>query len=365
MKKISIKILVCILSCIVVISAAESGVYNIANFTHPEIGELIMYYSDNGFPYFTIYQFVQYRIMNPYTAYRGIQKTAEEDFVSFENSMFSFFNSFEKGSSSTPPVVFKYKGILSEYASTLSSLDIEDKVHAIKLISGFEGKQGITLLKSFKGFEELDFSELEKSYEEYTIEINGKVYPYRVLMFYIEEEDWQESYYERYAYIQDEGIWKLSGLTKEYASDYRQRNQYIHGLPMNAQNIYDDITHEAMRSNTWFTTLNQVSMNEHTEASGNVIQLIDTSIYRLSADLTYTYDENGWLSSIEYELRSIEAYYSAFVSLYMRYYDPTYIADGIFTWSLPDTQIELVIEQESTPVLRFSPRINQEISSVG
>ena len=363
MKKITVKVVSVLLVCFTLIGISESTIV-LAGFTHPEIGEFIVFRNENDKPFFTIYDFVQYKIMSPSSNYRGIDFSDKKKLPSIESSMDTFFNSIDGKSKEPIPVVFEYEGALADYAYSLDSLSKEDKIDAMRLMAGFDGVKGFASLKKIPGLEDFDISYLEDTYEDYTIDISGKSYPYRVLMFYIEEEDWQESYYERYAYIKDGRNWKLKQITKEYSGEYRQRNKYIHGLSGNMIADYEKVIHDELRGNTWFSSIDDIAGRENVLSEGNKILVQDTSIFRLPAELTYTYNKNQWLSSIEYRLQSNEAFYSAFISLYMRYYDPTDSSENRFSWSLPDTLIELYYE-ENMPMIRLTPRFDQSKVSVG
>ena len=363
MKKMTVKVVSVLLVCFTLIGISESTIV-LAGFTHPEIGEFIVFLNENDKSFFTIYDFVQYKIMSPSSNYRGIDFSDKKKLPSIESSMDTFFNSIDGKSKEPIPVVFEYEGVLADYAYSLDSLSKEDKIDAIRLMAGFDGVKGFASLKKIQGLEDFDISYLEDTYEDYTIDISGKSYPYRVLMFYIEEEDWQESYYERYAYIKDGRNWKLKQITKEYSGEYRQRNKYIHGLSGNMIADYEKVIHDELRGNTWFSSIDDIAGRENVLSEGNKILVQDTSIFRLPAELTYTYNKKQWLSSIEYRLQSDEAFYSAFISLYMRYYDPTDSSENRFSWSLPDTLIELYYE-ENMPMIRLTPRFDQSKVSVG
>ena len=127
---------------------------------------------------------------------------------------------------------------------------------------------------------------------------------------------------------------------------------------------YEKGIHDELRGNTWFSSIDDIAGRENALSEGNKISVQDTSIFRLPAELTYTYNKKQWLSSIEYRLQSNEAFYSAFISLYMRYYDPTDSSENRFSWSLPDTLIELYYE-ENMPMIRLTPRFEQSKVSVG
>lgn len=364
MNKMAIKVVSILLVCFTLIGMAESSIVHLAGFTHPEIGEFIVFLNDNDKPFFTIYDFVQYKIMGHSNHYRGMDLSSNKKLPNLESSMNSFFDSIEGKSTEPIPVMFEYEGILANYGNYLGSLSREDRIQAIRLMSGFDGVKGFASLKRITGLEDLDIGYLEETYEDYTIDISGKSYPYRVLMFYIEEEDWQESYYERYAYIKDGRNWRLLQIVKEYSSEYRQRNKYIHGLSGNISAGYEQVIHDMLRGNTWFSLKSDIAALENTISDDNKIYVHDTSVFRLPADLIYTYNKKQWLSSVEYRLQSNEAFYSAFISLYMRYYDPTDSSENRFSWSLPDTLIELYYE-DNIPMMKLTPRFDQSKLSAG
>lgn len=365
LKKIAFRILSILLVCISIVGAAEMDIVSVEGFTHPEIAEFIIYQLDNHQPFFTMYDFIQYKIINPQKPYRGVTVASKKKATTLDVSLESIFNSYEGHGEEPVPVTFRYEGNLADYAYLLGELSTKDKIQAIKIIAGFEGKAAFAALKKIKGLEDLDTSYLEETYEEYTVKIGKKDYPYRVLMFHIEEEDWQESYFERYAYIKEGKKWKLIQIAKEYETgDYLERNKYIHGLAGNYRADYDAVVHDAMRGATWFTLQSELEAIENQSIQHNQMLVTDTSVFRLPANVTYTYNKKGWLSSIEYQLKSPKAFYSAFVSLYIRYYDPVSVTDHGMSWSLPDMQIELIFD-DATPIIRFVPRINQEKLTAG
>lgn len=364
MKTKAIKALSLLLVMMTLVSGAEPVLENLAGFTHPEIGEFIVFLRERGAPYFTIYDFVQYKLMPSSLPYRGIDLSNSKKLPDVEASMNSFFDSVEGKSAEPVPVVFEYQGVLADYYYYLDSLPRESKIRAIQLMSGFDGRKGYAELKKIPGLEDLDTSYLEETYEDYTVRISGKEYPYRILMFYMEEDDWQESYYERYAYIKVGKQWKLVQIAKEYASEYRQRNSYIHGLAGQRRSDYDQIVHDAFRGLTWYSSADEAAAAENVATDGKTISVDSASVFRLPAQLKYTYGKKGWLSSIEYTFEKSQSFYSVFVSLYMRYYDPTETLTDGYSWSLPDTLIELR-QADGAVVLTFTPRFDQSKQSAG
>ena len=67
-----------------------------------------------------------------------------------------------------------------------------------------------------------------------------------------------------------------------------------------------------MRGATWFTSQEDLVALENLSAEGRQLSVEGTSVFRLPANLTYTYSKKDWLSKIEYKLQNAQAYYSAF-----------------------------------------------------
>jgi len=111
-------------------------------------------------------------------------------------------------------------------------------------------------------------------------------------------------------------------------------------------------------------TPSEVASAEGGVLNGDQVVVADTQVFRLPATLTYSFTDS-WLSKVEYTLSSPQAYFSAFVSLYIRYYDPITInKNGDITWSLPDILITLTYDDLS-PTITITPRIQIETLSVG
>ena len=158
MKKNALRILSVLLVCLTLIGNAESIIENVAGFTHPEMGEFIVFLYENRAPYFTIYDFVQYKIMPKSIPYRGIDLSNSKKSPTIEASMEKFFDSIEGKSKEAIPVVFEYQGILNDYSYYFENLSREDKIKAIRLLSGFDGIKGYSALKKIPGFEDMDIS---------------------------------------------------------------------------------------------------------------------------------------------------------------------------------------------------------------
>ncbi len=342
---------------------AQSG-----GFTHPEIGELIEFYFTEGMPSFTIYGFTQYKVMEPGTPYRGIRSSGTRlihgGMDTLDRSLERMFNSLDGQSKEPKPIVFDYTDVLEDYAYQLGLLPIKERVKAIRLLAGFDGVEGYEKLLDIEGFESIDVQKLTSEHRDFSVDKNGKTYPYRVLMFYIEEDDWEQIYYERYGYIQMNGEWRLGRITKEYFSEYRQRIKYLHGLADTDISALTKAYAEVMRSSNWNMAPNEVAALESGTVEGNQVIVKDTNIFRLPATLTYSFTDS-WLSSVEYKFDSAQAYFSAFVSLYIRYYDPVTIGEnGDMSWSLPDVIITLT-HNDVAPTITVVPRQHVENTSVG
>ena len=360
------RILSAVVALFMLVSTVSISAETVTAFTHPEIGEYIVFGLENHMPYFTIYGFTQYRIIDPKNPYRGMSgddlDSAQISGVGLETSLNLLYDSIEGKSNEPIPVVFDNTGLLDEYSYQLNALSKKERIKAIELLGGFQGKDGYKKLMKIKGFEDMDISSLEKNHTDFTIVINGKEYPYRILMYYFEEESWEEVYYERYCYVQVKDEWKLYRIAKEYYSDYQQRIKYIHGLAgtdeMTLQNGYSEI----LQGLTWNIAPNELTKAERVNDGTYIVH--NAPLFRMPVSLSYSFSD-GWLSSLQYELGSAESYYSAFVSLYMRFYDPTSIdINGNMSWSLPDMLITLQ-PNEGSPIIIVEPRIDQSGLAVG
>ena len=357
-----------LLVVLLVFSMIPSALAAKVGFTHPEIGELIVLDFNHDMPYFDIYGFTQYMVMDPETAYRGMKANQTDlinrDMVGFSDSLSLLFESLEGKSSQPVPLLFEYEGSLKDYSFELSELPVAQRIDAIKLLGGFEGAEGYSQLKNLAGFEMADISALEAGHIDYTVDVDGKTYPYRVLMFYFEEDDWEQLYFERYCYFKVGREWKLGRITKEYYSDYRQRVQYIHGMAGTKPDTLQDAYTEVLRGSNWHMTPNEIAARENAGLADSAITVEDTSIFRLPASVTFNFNKE-WLSGVEYTLMNSQSYYSAFVSLYIRFYDPITInSNKDMTWSLQDSLITLKYD-DIAPTITITPRMEEQNMSVG
>lgn len=337
-------------------------------FTHPEIGELIVFTYSEGMPSFTIYGFTQYRIVEPGVEYRGMRaggtNLIHNNMLTLDQSLEKMFNSIEGRTKDVPPVTFEYIGVTENFGHLLNNLPVKERIKAIRILNGFDGLAGYDNLNQINGFSSVEVDALKANHEDFTIEYNGTSYPYRVLMFYIEESDWEQVYHERYCYVQIGKEWKLCRIAKEYFSDYRQRLGYIHGLPGTDISALPSAYQQVFKEGNWHATMNEIASDEGGTIEKNKVVFKNSNLFRLPAVLTYSYSDS-WLSSIEYSFTSSRAFFSAFISLYIRYYDPITINEnGDMSWSLPEMVITLKYDDEN-PTVTITPRMETESFSVG
>lgn len=327
-------------------------------FTHPEVGEILTVDFTNHIPCFDIYGYSFYRFVPPEAIYRGMNVNAtpllNDSMKTYEESMQLFFDSVEGRGEETPPVAVEYCGVAKDYAEALNALSPEERITAIRLLCGFEGKAGFKELKKISGFEDVDIASLENGYFDYSVDIEGKKYEYRMIAFHIEEENFDEYYYERYAYVKVDKTWKLARIIKEYNDEYKQRSPYTHGFSGSDPEMLADIYAETLRGTSWGMKSKDVAKLEGVKAAKNQLTLEGQTIFRLPTTLTYEFTKDK-LSAVHYRFDNLFSFYSAFVSMYIRYRDPIEVKEnGNITWCLNDTVIELAYD-EATPVLTFRP----------
>lgn len=332
-------------------------------FTHPEIGELIEFGFDPDMPFFTIYGFTQYRIIDPSTQYRGIHANFTDPFdsrsISLDESLDLLFKSLDGKGSEPAPLLFEYSGFLKQFSDKLLTLPLQEQIKAVRALGGFDGPEGYIALNDLNAFGDLDVSALASAHMDYTITIEGQEYPYRLLMFYVEEDDWENIYFERYGYINMNGNWKLLRLTKEYASEYLERIQYIHGSQGTPQEALVRAEEELLGGTHWNMTPSEVSTTLKGRLENNEIKIADQYLFRIPVSAAFKFDQEA-LCSVEYSFADAQSYFAAFVSLYIRFYDPiTVDLAGDMTWSLPSVLITLHYD-EVQPTLTIENR--EEVS---
>ncbi len=323
-------------------------------FTHPEIGEPLSIYFINGMPLFKIYGFTYYQVVNPAQPYRGLTVNRipelQEDLPTAPEALAAFF--LDVTSETGQSAAFDYTEDFAEYADSLNALPLEDRVRALLLLNGFEGPTGYDRLAAVPGFEAKDLSAFKENYVEYTVNTAGRRYPFRVVQFRVDEGEVHEYYLERYSFVMLEGQWRLTRVTKEYADEYAQR-VYIHGLTGYAEDMVYDAAYELLRQNEWGMAAQEVAKYEGAQPAGNTLDVQGIDIFRIPAQVRYTFDQDG-LCAARYLFGNEQAYYSALISLYMRFGDPVEVKeDGSISWSTNDTLIRLLYDK-TAPTLEVS-----------
>lgn len=348
--------------CVILFSSnvlAEESLPRAGSFTHPEVGEFMTIEIDNHLASFQIYGFTYYRIIPYEEPYRGLLVNApmliNDNNATLEQSLNNVFDCVDGTMEGYAPLIsFSYTGFAQQFEAQLNALSREDRIKALRILGGFDGKEGYQAINQLPGFENVDISTMSEQYQEFYVQVGGVRYPYRVMMFFFEEEDWYEYYNERYHYIHIDNEWKLVRITKEYSDEYSQRSKYIHGMEGSDPSLVVDTNNEALRATAWGMSIDEVSKRLNVQADGETITLEKNHLYRVPADLSFHFSENK-LDEIVYAFSDEQQYFSIFVSLYIRYFDPTEIdADGDITWYQNDMRISLTYD-ESAPTLTFSP----------
>jgi hypothetical protein len=326
-------------------------------FTHPEIGEPMTVGFPDGMPMFKIYGFIYYELPSPLTPFRGMTVNQyallHDRMPTLDESLSLLLDSVEGKGAEEAAAAFDFTGVMEEYAEQLKALPKEQKIAAIKLLGGFEGTEGYKALEDIPGFENADTSNLIADYQDFTARVNGARYPYRVLQFLVEGGEFYEYFYERYAYLKLEGTWRLVRVSREYADMYAEPPAYVHGIAGYVSVTLDDVHYEIMQDLAWGATKGEVLELEGAEDDGDKIRIMQTELYGVPADVTFSFTDGG-LSEISYRLDNEVSYYSAFISLYSRYLDPiTVMENGDMSWPLNDAVITLVYDKNS-PVLTVS-----------
>lgn len=348
------KHLVLFMALLLCLSVVHTGVAMTSGFTHPEIGELLTVTFEEGLPSFSIYDFPYYVVADPANAMRDIKANfttlPHPDMMDVDTALERFYQSLSKPYLAIYTLV--YTGVAAPYADALNALPLKERIEAIKLLNGFGGAGGYEALKGYAGFEQADVAAMAASHMDYHVKIGDQVFPYRVLPFHFEGEDWV-SFTERYAFLQVQGEWKLSRTATEYTDDYLFRGKYIHGITGSEPEALAETNGPLLRDMTFGMTPDQVAALENVPAA-NEITVPDVVAFRIPATLHYAFGKDG-LEKISCTFDSREAYFSAFLSLYMRYSDPVTIAENYdMTWSLNDMLITLTYDEDS-PVVSFQP----------
>lgn len=325
-------------------------------FTHPEIGEPMTVSFVNGMPQFKIYGFTYYQIVDPQTPYRGLLANRTplvgEGMPGLEESLNQVLDSAE-AESGQAGLSFSVTGVADEYAGQLDALPRAEKVRAILLLNGFSGPEGYGELQGIPGFEAEDFSGLSETYLPYSVRVGERRYEYRVLQFSFEDAENHEYYVERYAYLNVDGLWRLARIAREFADQFESRQLYVHGIAGFGLEPLYDVHYEAMRDLEWGAPAESAAGLEGAVMDGDTVRIPEATLFRIPCSVSFSHTD-GSLNGITYTLRNEQSYYSAFISLYMRYADPITVSpEGDMTWSLNDTYIELIYDK-TQPLVRLT-----------
>ncbi len=323
-------------------------------FTHPEEGEPLLVGYTNHMPFFKIYGFTYYQIVDPMKPYRGLLSNPTSLDVAkmpdLDTALNAILDSVEGKDGGVKPLVFALSGALEPYQAQWAALSREDQVKAIKLLNGFGGAEGYAELNTLPGFEEEDFSELSDNFVVFQARIGEVMYNYRVMQFYVEEEDFHEYYFERFNFVEVDGVWRLLRLTKEYADVTPERASYVHGLSGYTFETSYDNNHEAMQDFIWGDSVSDVASLEGAVEENGQVKVAEGILYQIPAQITFSFEDG--LTRIEYTFKNELSFYSALFSLYDRYADPVMVMEnGDLTWSTNDTFLHLVYDQNTSSLV--------------
>lgn len=332
-------------------------------FTHPEVGEYLTARIDNRSPSFDIYGFTYYIFPPSSKRYRGCHVNLPSIFNNqYSDASIALTNILRSADGElgyAKPIVFEYRGPEKRFSEQLNNLELKDRVEALLLLNGFEGIDGYQKLEQSKLLGVgVDLSDYIAAHREYEVVLFDKYYPYRVMSFYFDEGDDKsiEHYTERYHFLKIKEQWKLYRVVKEYSSYYNQRKVPIYGLTSLEDNsaIDYDFYLEPMLGFNWGDSLESIQKTLGITAQKNKITIDNSEIYRLSAKAELAFSD-GQLSSITYRFNSVEAYYSAFLSSYLRYFDPVWVDKSSNMYWCNDTfDIQLNYNYRN-PSIIFSP----------
>ncbi len=324
-------------------------------FTHPEIGEPLTVGFVDTMPRFKIYGFTYYVIPGHSEPMRGLlanlPSTVHDSMPTLDDTLGQIFLSAREGEAAGE--YLSYSGEMALYQEALDALEMPEKIQAVRLLGGFEGAEGIDALSHMPGFDGADLGHLIDGFSDFTVRVGDARYPWRVLQFYVEVPQDEEYFFERYGFLYLDGEWRLARTSREYADISDERSVYIHGVTGFGLAPLDDIHYELMRDQYWGGAKADVMGAQGAGESGEGLLLKDTEIFRIPADAEFAFSESG-LREITYRLRNDQSYYSAFISLFIRYADPVTVSEnGDMTWSLNDTVITLTYDKKA-PTLRVT-----------
>ncbi len=340
-----------------------------SNFTHPEIGEYMTVRINDGSANFEIYGFTYYDVPKYGYSHRGLKVNnidlINESNADYETAVNKIFESLDGRYERFPvPEKFALGGMLEPYTDRILALSEAERADALKALAGFNGKEGYDALLNYEGFTEEDIALLKEKHIDFTARIRNNIYPYRVLQLYFEEEGDYEYYNERYAFVKTKmRDWVLIRVAREYNVPYSQRTPYIHGMSGSDPKDLEAPNAEASQGLSFDTDFKTAleKTNGAPNKKGTSITVKDSQIYRIPADVTYYFSDDN-LYKITYKFSDRAAFFSAFVSLYVRYYDPLIITlNGETSWFLEDMIISLNWDSKQ-PTLNFEQYLskNQE-----
>lgn len=345
------KLTACLLAAAILLLGGLSASALGMTFTHPELGEPMTLGYINAMPFFKIYGFTYYQIVDPAAPYRGLMSNRtgldETKMATAEEALNAIFDSAEGKDGGIAPLVFAASLMMEPYNAQFDALSREDKVKATLLMNGFSGAEGYDAMSLVPGFEEEDLTELKDMHTDFFVRLGDNTYPYRVIQFYVEEKDFHEYYFERYNFIRMNGVWRLLHITKEYADVTAERETYIHGMAGFTLETAHDNIYQALYDFSWGDAREDVAQGAGTESQGADEVLRDTMLFRIPCDAVFSFDDAG-LAKITYTFRNEQSFYSAFVSLYTRLADPILVSEtGDMSWSLNDTLFYLTYNQDA------------------
>ncbi|HSK68675.1 MAG TPA: hypothetical protein VLA21_05385 [Candidatus Limnocylindria bacterium] len=320
-------------------------------FTHPEIGEPLTVAFTDHMPLFKIYGFTYYEIPSPKAPVRGLlanlPETVHGAMPTLDEALEKILGDAQEGQ------VLLYSGVMAEHQEALDALGLPEKVRAVRMLGGFDGAAGMDALHSVPGFEEADLAFLRDGFTEFTVRVGDARYPYRVLQMYVEEPEDHEYFFERYGFLYLDGEWRLARTAREYADASEERGVYVHGVTGFGLEPLDDIHYEIMRDLAWGDAAGDVARAAGAQEEQGRLLLADAGIFRIPAQAEFLFTE-GRLSGIAYRFANELSYYSAFISLFMRYADPVTVDEyGTMTWSLNDAVITLTYDKQA-PEMRVA-----------
>lgn len=310
-----------------------------AMITHPEVGENMTVEIENGIPSFQIYGINYYRFIDKAEPYRGMDLTAGG--ISVDAALGSMFATVDNEVEGVNEVVsFAYTGMMEQYQEQLDSLERGERILAVKRLNGMEGDAGFEALKQMPGFEAADVEALKAANAPAYVTVDGKVMQTKVLMFYFEEEKWEEAYMERYHFLQTEGGWQLYRIVKEYGNEYPERPQYLHGALMQDKANLEPVMAEMLQDAAFGQSKAEVQALGAWQDKGGSLSG-DAVLFRMPVQVAFQFEQDR-LTQAAYTFQNSQSYYSAFISVYMRLHDPISVDEnGTMVWSIGGLTVTL------------------------